>query len=188
MADSSNSLASHLGENIRHLREQRGLTQAQIAKLSDVPRTTWAHLESGVANPTLTVLHRVAAALQVPLEELLTRPRTAARHYPAATLASRTRGNVTVRQLLPEPIPGMAIERMQFPPGARLTGIPHTPGTREYLHCESGALELVAGGEQWRLSAGDVVAFRGDQKHSYANVGAGVAVGYSLIVLAPPLR
>ena len=57
--------------NIEQLREARGLTQQQIAKLAGVPRATWANLESGAANPTLAVLHRVAHALQVPLEELI---------------------------------------------------------------------------------------------------------------------
>jgi hypothetical protein len=39
-------------------------------------------------------------------------------------------------------------------------------------------------GEQWRLRPGDVVTFRGDQRHSYTNPGARVAVGYSVVVLA----
>src|SRR2546425_1099373 len=34
-----------------------------------VPRATWANLETGGGNPTLAVLHRVAQALQVPLDE-----------------------------------------------------------------------------------------------------------------------
>jgi DNA-binding XRE family transcriptional regulator len=58
-------VAGHLGNNIRQLREARGLTQQQIAKVAGVPRPTWANLESGAANPTLAVLIRVASALQV---------------------------------------------------------------------------------------------------------------------------
>jgi len=42
-----------------------------------------------------------------------------------------------------------------------------------------------ASGEHWRLKPGDVVAFRGDQRHSYANPGLEVAIGYSVVVLAP---
>ena len=89
-----------------------------------------------------------------------------------------------MRKLLPDPIPGMEIDRMELQPGGRMTGIPHTPGTHEYLMCESGSIELVAAGDRWTLTAGDVVAFRGDQKHSYANPGRSVAVGYSVVVLA----
>jgi transcriptional regulator with XRE-family HTH domain len=129
----------------------RGLTQQQMAKASGLPRATWANLETGGANPTLSVLHRVASALQVTIEELISRPRTAAQLYPRERLPTRKRGDVTVRSLVPDPIPGLAMERLQLPRGGRMIGIPHTPGTREYLACESGEILLVAGGEQWRL-------------------------------------
>src|SRR5207302_1590691 len=82
----------------------RRLTQQQMARISGLPRATWANLESGSANPTLAVLHRVADALQVSLEELLAAPRAASRFYPRGTLPSRARGQVSVRQLLPDPI------------------------------------------------------------------------------------
>ena len=186
MADPASTLAGHLGENMRVLRETRALSQVQIAKLAGIPRATWANLESGSGNPTLQVLHRVALALQVSLEELVSKPRASARHIPKAQLPVRMRGNVGLQHLLPEPIPGMELDRMEFPRGAKLIGIPHTPGTREYLTCERGSLELVASGEKFRLESGDVVVFRGDQKHSYANVGEGVAVGYSIVMLNPP--
>jgi transcriptional regulator with XRE-family HTH domain len=173
-----------LAANVTQLREARGLTQQQIAKLAGVPRATWAHLESGTANPTLSVLHRAANALQISIEELISTPRAAVKHYAASTLTTKTRGPVTIRKLLPDPIPGMEIDRMHLPAGARMNGIPHTPGTTEYLTCESGRIVLVASGEQYELAPGDVVVFRGDQRHSYANPGDKVAVGYSVVVLA----
>jgi transcriptional regulator with XRE-family HTH domain len=174
-----------LGRNVRQLREARALTQAQVAKMADIPRATWANLETGAANPTLGVLHRVANALQVSIEELITTPRAACQFYPKGSLPSKVRnGNVTVRRLLPDVIPGMEMDRMDFPAGATLIGVPHTPGTREFLTCERGEIVLRAAGERWTLEAGDVLAFRGDQKHAYHNPGSRPAVGYSVVVLA----
>jgi transcriptional regulator with XRE-family HTH domain len=159
------------------------MTQAQMAKLADLPRATWANLESGAANPTLAVLDRVAHAFQVTLEELVAAPRSEARRYPRTELPEKIRGGARVRKLLPDPIPGMEIDRLVLAPRGRMTGVPHTPGTREYLTCESGEIVLVASGEEYQLEAGDVVAFRGDQRHSYANPGAKPAVAYSVVVL-----
>lgn len=178
-------VAGHLGNNIRQLREARGLTQQQIAKVAGVPRPTWANLESGAANPTLAVLIKVASALQVSLEELISPPRTTSRFYAAASLPTRQRGKVTVRRLLPEAIAGLEIERMELPAGASMSGIPHTPGTREYLTCETGEIELSESGRVWKLGPGDVVVFRGDQSHGYRNPGARAAIAYSVITLAP---
>jgi transcriptional regulator with XRE-family HTH domain len=181
----SEELPARLARNVRHLREARGLTQEQVAKLSGVPRATWSHLESGSANPTLSVLHKVALSLQVPIEELTSSPREACRFYPRDALTVVKRGDVTLRGLLPDRIPGVLIDRMDLPAGARMTGVPHMPGTREYLTCESGEIVLAVAGEQWRLAPGDVVVFRGDQRHSYSNPASRPAVGYSVVLLAP---
>lgn len=179
------AIAVHLSRNLRTLREARGLTQQQMAKLSGVPRPTWANLESGVANPTLSVLARVADALQVRLEELIEPPKSLAKLYKAAELPMRRRGAVQVRKLLPESLPGLELERMEFAPGSAMTGIPHTPGTREYLTCERGEIELSVSGKTWSLAAGDVVVFRGDQRHGYRNASQAPATAYSVIAFAP---
>jgi transcriptional regulator with XRE-family HTH domain len=180
------AIPPRLAANLRQLRDARGLTQAQAARLAGLPRPTWTTLESGSANPTLQVLLRVAAALHVSIEELLGPARDTGRLYRAGDLRVRKRGSALVRDLLPEKIPGAAIERLELPRGAVLNGIPHTPGTREYLACERGRLALTTEGETFSLEAGDVVVFRGDQRHSYRNPAEASAVGYSIVVVAPP--
>ena len=182
--EANGDLSGRLARNAKQLREARGLTQQQIAKLAGLPRATWAHLESGEANPTLAVLDRAATVLQVSIEELLSAPRATARFYARGSLPVRTPGEATVRKLLPDPIPGMSIERMELTPGGRMVGIPHTPGTREYLTVEAGEIQLIVAGEIWTVTPGDVVVFRGDERHSYYNRGRVAAVGYSVVVLA----
>lgn len=179
------SPCDHLAANVRAIREARGLSQQQIAKQAGVPRATWSHLESGAANPTLAVLTRVADALQVRLDELLASPRTPVRHLRAAELPTRQRGAVRIRKLLPEPLPGLDLERLALPPGARMSGVPHAPGTREYLACERGVVVAFVAGETYRLEVGDVVVFRGDQRHGYHNPGREDAVAYSAIAFVP---
>lgn len=179
------ALARNLGRNVGALRDARGLSQAQVARLAEIPRATWANLESGGANPTLAVLVRAAAALQVTVEELIGPPRGEARLISAADLPHRMRGLVEVREILPDRIPGLQIERLTLPSGAAMSGIPHTAGTREYLACEHGQIDLAVAGRRWRLTPGDVVVFRGDQHHGYAHRGGDPAVAYSVVVLAP---
>lgn len=177
--------SANLARNIRALRDLRGLSQQRLADLSGVPRATWANLESGTANPTLSVLTRVASTLRVSIEELLSAPRARFRLYPADELPARRRGGVQVRALLPDPLKGLQIERIDLPGKTRFIGTPHTAGTREYLTCESGRLELTVSGETVQMVAGDVLVFRGDQKHSYHNPGNDAAIGYSIVVLSP---
>jgi transcriptional regulator with XRE-family HTH domain len=160
---------ANLAANARRLREARGFSQQQIAKLAEIPRPTWANLESGSANPTLSVLTRAASALQVSIEELIGPPRTAASLTRAEDVRERKRQGARLRPLLPETISGVEISRMELSAGGRLVGIPHTPGTREYLTCERGRIEVAVSGELWQLRQGDGLVFRGDQRHTYRN-------------------
>jgi quercetin dioxygenase-like cupin family protein len=157
-----------------------------MARLAGLPRPTWASLESGSANPTLAVLERTAAALSVSIEELIGPARTAARHFPAGAWPESKRQGARIRPLVPESIPGLQIGRMELEPGGRMVGVPHTPGTREYLTCERGRIELVASGECWRLETGDALVFRGDQRHTYRNLDSRrAAVAISVVCFAP---
>jgi transcriptional regulator with XRE-family HTH domain len=178
-------IASNISTNIKQLREARGLTQEQLAKLSGIPRPTWSNMESGSSNPTITVLVKVAAVLQVSVEELIGSPRETCKFYPVAKLTVHRRGNVSIRKILPDPLPGIEFERLHIPIGSRMAGIPHRTGTREYLTCERGRLQLAVAGETWDLGPGDVVVFRGDQRHSYTNIGEEAAIGYSVVMITP---
>ena len=180
--------AANLAQNLQQIRKQRGLTQLALAKLSGIPRSTVGNVETGTANPTLSVLTQLAAALQVSLEELLSAPRGECEVFPAGSLPILSRGRggeVVLRKLLPHSIGGMEIDRLELPPGGRLKGVPHRPGTHEYLYCERGSLSLWVTGERFELQAGDVAAFPGDRPHAYGNDGKRVAVGFSVVTLAP---
>jgi ribosome-binding protein aMBF1 (putative translation factor) len=60
-------LAFELGRSVRELRERRGWSQAQLAKASGMTQSAVARFESGGTVPTLAVLERLAAALDVSL-------------------------------------------------------------------------------------------------------------------------
>ena len=177
----------NLAINLKYLRTQSGLTQAQLATRSDIPRSTVATLETGAGNPTLSVLTSLAAGLQIRIDELLSTPRAHLVHFPKDSLKEMTRakGRVQVRKLLPEPVPGMEIDRICLQPSGKLVGVPHRPGTREYLTCEAGQITLWAAGEQVILHPGDVAAFQGDQRHSYVNQGSEQCIGFSVVTFAP---
>lgn len=189
MAKASDKLAASLAANVAALREKRGLTQQALAKLAGLPRSTVTYLESGSGNPSIRSLAQVAGALQISLEELLTPPHADCRLVKAVRIPKSVRsgGLTTLYQLLPDPIPGMQIDRLHMEPGALLGGTPHVAGTREYFTCLQGTFEIRVAGECHTVETGDVLAFRGDSKHQYANVGKSKAVGVSVVVLAHAL-
>lgn len=178
--------AAHLARNLASLRHTRALTQGALAKAAKLPRSTVANLESGQGNPSLTVLVKVAQALGVPIDELLASPRAMVRRWPAAEVALRSKGRgVTIRELVPEPVPDEMMDVMDFAPGGLMGGTPHLPGTREFFTCLDGHVNLMVAGEKYELTQGDVLAFPGNLPHSYQNADAlATARGVSVVVFA----
>ena len=185
MSDESRT-AGHLARNLASLRHTRSLTQDALAKAAAVPRSTIANLESGDGNPSLAVLVKVAGALGVPIDELLASPRALVRRWLAHEVATRSKGRgVTLRDLVPEPVPDEMMEVMDFAPGAVMGGTPHLPGTREFFSCLEGAVTIYVAGERYDVRAGEVLAFPGNVAHSYRNMDKdGRALGVSVVVLA----
>ncbi len=180
-------VSKHLAANIQALRRSRNLSQGSLAKLASVPRSTVTYLESGRGNPSLQNLIRVADALQVSIEELIQKPRSNCQLIRKSEIPAHKRANgmATVFKLLPDPIPAMELDRMELLPGGRMGGVPHTPNTKEYLICISGSVEIMVNGAKYNVSAGDVLAFSGDQPHSYSNPGKFKTECVSVVVLAP---
>ena len=64
-----------IGENIQVLRKKRNLTQEVLAEPVGVTRQTIAKWESGESVPDLSLAGKLAAALDVTLDELVEAPR-----------------------------------------------------------------------------------------------------------------
>ncbi|WP_085811416.1 helix-turn-helix domain-containing protein [Sphingomonas sp. TZW2008] len=59
-----------LGMNVRRLRKAKGLAQEKFALEFGMDRTYVSGIERGTRNPTITVVQRLADALDVPVAEL----------------------------------------------------------------------------------------------------------------------
>lgn len=61
-----------LGQNVRRLRQQRGLSQEELALDAGMKRSYLSDLERGTRNPSVKALGRLAEALEVDPAILLT--------------------------------------------------------------------------------------------------------------------
>jgi DNA-binding XRE family transcriptional regulator len=60
-----------LGIRIVQLRSAADLTQDRVIDLTGIPRSTYQRIEAGLSDPPFSRLLRIAAAVDVPLIELL---------------------------------------------------------------------------------------------------------------------
>lgn len=65
-------LVELLGENVRRLRNEQGLSQEELAFRAGMKRSYLSDLERGVRNPTVRALERLARALNTTPPVLVT--------------------------------------------------------------------------------------------------------------------
>lgn len=66
-----NAISKKLGENLRRLRTEKGMTQDDICRVLNLDRGYISSIENGKRNPTLSTLAKIAGALKLSVDELL---------------------------------------------------------------------------------------------------------------------
>jgi transcriptional regulator with XRE-family HTH domain len=64
-------IRKRLGQNLRELRKAKGFSQEEFAFEAKIHRTYISDLERGARNPTITVVEKLARALNVTAGRLL---------------------------------------------------------------------------------------------------------------------
>lgn len=171
------ALARIVGINLKRLRRRQGYSLERLAKLSGVSRAMLGQIETGRSVPTIGLLAKAAAALDVSIPSLLVSQDAVATQVlrPDKTRAVvSSEGRFVARALFP--LGGerrVEFYEVTIAPGHREVGEPHAPGTRENLVVIEGTVDVQVGREKpVGLNAGDALLFAADQPHSYRNTGS----------------
>nr|WP_240955452.1 XRE family transcriptional regulator [Micromonospora sp. HNM0581] len=166
---------------MRELREVRGLTLSELARLAGVGKATLSGLENGTRDPRLETLYAIATALGVPMSAL-----TLDRGAPAAT-ASPVRGEAVVSTLLEvfeEPAATYELFTLRILVGVEQVSPAHPVGVTEHLTVFRGRARVGPVDTPLSVGCGDHVSWAADTPHVYAAVGAG-EVEASLLIRTP---
>jgi putative transcriptional regulator len=60
-----------IGNRIRSLREEKGISQQDLAALCNFEKANMRRIEAGRTNPTIYTLHKISQALGINLSELV---------------------------------------------------------------------------------------------------------------------
>ncbi len=177
-----------VGENLRRLRTQRGLSLEKLAQQSGVSRAMLGQIELGQSAPTINVLWKIASGLGVTFSALLTgQQRSGAlvmRAQEAHVLTSSDR-KFTSRALFPVNEPRrVEFYELRLSPGGVEHAEAHAAGTQENLVVADGAIEIEVGGQRHSLEAGDSIMFGADEPHVYRNRARGESIMYLVMTYA----
>ena len=177
-----------VGTNLRQLRKAKGLSLERLAEISGVSRAMLGQIETGKSTPTVSLLWRIADALDVPVKTLL-----ATEREPDVRVLSRSGADVMVsnggglvtRDLMPIGQKSLRFLELQIAPEHRAT-FPAAPiGTRHSLVVAEGRLSIGIGNEEpVVLGQGDAVVFDASEPCAVENLSAAQAIAY-LVAIVP---
>jgi transcriptional regulator with XRE-family HTH domain len=167
-----NEIVKVVGENLKRLRAERTLSLSDLARASGVAKATLSALEGGRGNPTLETLSALAAALQVPMGDLITaadpEPVTVVRADEGTDRVGGS-GSANDLRLIARFTPGGTVEvyEASWPKRSTRNAGGHGPGTREHVFVTRGGLKVGPVGREVGLAGGDYATFAADDPHLY---------------------
>lgn len=181
-------LTRRMADNIRALRKSRGYSLDDMARRSGVSRASLSQVETAKTNPTIAILWKIAAGLEVPFSALLgedNAERVSVLRRPDQRVLRSADGHFESRPLTPAGVlTGVEVYELRLAPHTVHGSDAHAAGTSESLTVLVGTLRLRVGEEVHDLSAGDAACFIADVAHSYENPGRTATLVHNVIVYA----
>lgn len=181
-------------KRLKELRKQKQFTLEQLARRAGCTKSYISQLEKGTGAPSVSMLGRLADALEVHVVDLFRRNNRGEQGNWCLRKTDRRSiqypdGEV-VSQLLTK---GVFQKKMQpllsvIKPGGKLDKsgtMVHPKGSEEFVLVLKGEVEFEIGTERLLLQEGDTLYFNGDISHHWVNIGKEAAE--VLFVWTPPV-
>jgi XRE family transcriptional regulator, regulator of sulfur utilization len=154
--------------NLRRARVSRGMSLRELAERAETSKALLSQLERGVANPTLDVLSRISAALELTVPELIRSSLLEPQVLRGGEGPELLVDGVSIRTLFST----ADRRRMDFsegrlPPGSRSAKNSHGRGSIEYAYVVEGLVTIESQGWAVQLKRGDSVRFSAEAEHVY---------------------
>lgn len=165
----------YLGQKLRKLRKEQNLTQLELAQQVGITNGQVSTIERGVSSPSLATLHRIARALNVPMNEFFEDDRQR-----EVELLRKGHGRkvandnekVSIEVILARSNKGaFNVLYMELESGElMLTPRPSVP-EEYYLYVLHGKCEMQLQGDNYVLDPGDSMFVKAQKDQTIRNVG-----------------
>lgn len=167
-----------VGSKLRAVREERGLSQRELAKRASISTNAVSLIERDENSPSVSTLQNLAAALNVKMSYFFDdHAPTQVLHVKAANRPGMSSNGVRIEGLdgklnYQEMEPFLITLEPNSGSGERQ--VVHTG--HEMVYCLSGSVEYLIDGQIYALGAGDFLIFEAHLPHLWRNVSEAEAV------------
>ena len=176
-----------VAENIKRIRKQQKLSLERTAALSGVSRSMLGQIERGDANPSISMIWKIANGLQVTFSTLITEASPSTGVIDKADVSVLRSDDGLLENIPFFPFNAQRNFEMYeiiLQPGGYLDGDEHPPRTQEFIIVFDGALCMENGGESHVIRRDQAYQFLADSSHRYSNVGSEVT-RFALVLFYP---
>lgn len=189
MEEHDDDLEARLAVRLAELRTEHGWSLDELARRTEISRSTLSRLERKEISPTAGVLGRLCAAYGRTLSRLLAEiePEPPQLVRAGRQTVWRDRASGFTRRSVSPPHPGLRGEVVEgvLEPGADISyDEPPVPGLEQHIWVVHGVLEVTVGTAVHQLRAGDCLRFRLWGRSRFRCPG-GEPVRYALLVVLP---
>jgi transcriptional regulator with XRE-family HTH domain len=161
----------NVGQQIRAIREKHELSLRALAELCGLSVNAVSLIERGENSPTVSSLHMLATALDVPITDFFQEQH----EQPIVFVEPAQRLRSEVKGILMESL-GTGLHNQQLEPflitvapGAGTRDEPVTHPGEEFVHCLSGEINYSVQDEVYRMTEGSSLLFNATQPHCFYN-------------------
>ncbi len=165
-------LEETLGNRLRELRRQQGLSLRALAEKSGLSANTLSLIENGKTSPSVATLQQIAIALNIPITAFF--EVKVSRDPVIHTKHDQRNGNAFLHGKLEELGTGIGNEGLQpfvisFDPRSDSGPQPLTHEGSEFIYCLAGRVIYNVIGEEYTLEPGDSLLFSSKMPHTWFN-------------------
>lgn len=192
-SDTGDEMNEAIARRVGSLRKGSQLTFDELAARSDISKGMLVQIEQGRANPSISTLCKLAAALRVSVADLVSvgdDPSRAVRIVApgmAPVLWQGSKGGAATLLVGSEGPDMLELWDWCMQPGERFESRPHPAGTQELLHVIEGTLALEVDGRTHLIGAGASAFARTDCAHAYLCHGK-KKVRFSMVVYESAMK
>jgi transcriptional regulator with XRE-family HTH domain len=161
----------NVGMRLRSLRHEQGLSLRALAQRCGLSINAISQIERGENSPTVSSLHRLATALNVPITDFFQEEARQTTVFVKRDLGLRAQSKGVVMESLGVGLFNQQLEpfRMTIEPEVGDVNDPISHSGEEFVYCLDGEIEYSIGDRVFYLEPGDSLLFDATQQHAYRN-------------------
>ncbi|NSN12080.1 helix-turn-helix transcriptional regulator [Enterococcus faecalis] len=159
-----------IGLNVKKERKSKKLSIEKLSKISGVSGITISNIENKKSNPTVSILWKLAEALEIPLTKLFSKNSVSSvkvSRLNNSSFVTNYKHNWRVESIFSQE--NIEVYRVKMSQKSSYSVEKHHQNSLEILTVMSGKIKLILDGKEFEVNKFETISFPASQQHTYVN-------------------